>query len=170
MTERKPHWITFTSWIDQQITEAAERGAFDDLPGAGRPLPRRAASDDAQVWLREYLRREGVSPDVLLPTPLRLRKERELLAEAVHGLRSEQEVREAVAELNGRISRWRAVPVGPPIFVPLVDEDAMVTSWRDRHEVTPPEAADGRPDRAADAPERRRRRLLGRRARPRAGT
>jgi DnaJ family protein C protein 28 len=26
------------SWIDQQIREAQERGAFDDLPGKGKPL------------------------------------------------------------------------------------------------------------------------------------
>jgi DnaJ family protein C protein 28 len=26
------------SWIDQQVREAQERGAFDDLPGKGRPL------------------------------------------------------------------------------------------------------------------------------------
>jgi DnaJ family protein C protein 28 len=26
------------SWIDQQVREAQERGAFDDLPGKGRPI------------------------------------------------------------------------------------------------------------------------------------
>jgi hypothetical protein len=36
MTERKPREISFTSWIDQQIAEATERGAFDNLPGAGK--------------------------------------------------------------------------------------------------------------------------------------
>jgi Domain of unknown function (DUF1992) len=39
MTERKPPDLSFTSWIDRQINEAAERGAFDNLPGAGKPLP-----------------------------------------------------------------------------------------------------------------------------------
>ena len=29
MTERKPSGMSFTSWIDQQISEAEERGAFD---------------------------------------------------------------------------------------------------------------------------------------------
>ena len=59
MTERKPPDISFASWIDQRINEAAERGAFDNLPGAGKPLPPRG--DAAEAWLREYLRREGVS-------------------------------------------------------------------------------------------------------------
>src|ERR1700735_310073 len=74
MTERKPPEITFTSWIDQQINEAAERGAFDNLPGAGKPLPKRT-EDAAQAWLRDYLRRENVPAEDLLPTPLRLRKQ-----------------------------------------------------------------------------------------------
>ena len=74
MTERKPPEISFASWIDQQINEAAERGAFDNLPGAGKPLPKRGAADDVQAWLQDKLRREGVSAEEILPTPLRLRK------------------------------------------------------------------------------------------------
>ena len=53
MTERKPPEISFASWIDQQINEAAERGAFDNLPGAGKPLPKRGAAGDGQAWLRD---------------------------------------------------------------------------------------------------------------------
>jgi hypothetical protein len=129
MTERKPPGTSFASWIDRQIAEAEERGAFDNLPGAGRPLPRRE-QDAGQAWLRDYMRREGVSSDDLLPAPLRLRKEAERLADSVPGLRSEQEVREAVADLNDRILQWRRIPLGPPVFLPLVDEDALVARWR----------------------------------------
>ena len=131
MTERKPPEISFASWIDQQISEAAERGAFDNLPGAGKPLPKRGEAGAGQAWLQDYLRREGVSAEEMLPTPLRLRKEAERLAGTVPDLRSEQEVREIVAELNRRIRQWRRIPVGPPVFLPLVDEEAMVARWRD---------------------------------------
>lgn len=93
MTERKPPGMSFTSWIDQQVNEAAERGAFDDLPGAGKPLSRQGEFD-GQTWLREYVRREGGSPQDCLPTPLRLRKEIERLGETVTGLRHEQQVRD----------------------------------------------------------------------------
>jgi Domain of unknown function (DUF1992) len=141
-TERKPPGTSFTSWIDQRIDEAAQRGAFDNLPGAGKPIPRRREGENGtQAWLREYLRREGVSGEELLPTPLRLRKEIERLTETGPGLRSEQEVREVVAELNQRITEWRRVPLGPPVFLPLVDEDLMVSRWRDAHPVTPPAPA-----------------------------
>jgi hypothetical protein len=129
MTERKPPGMTFTSWIDQQIDEATQRGAFDDLPGAGKPLPRHP-DDDGQRWLREYLRREGVSTDELLPPPLKLRKERAWLIEHVADLGTEAEVREAVSELNHRIAEFRRIPVGPPIFVPLLDAAEMVERWR----------------------------------------
>jgi len=135
MTERKPPEISFRTWIDQQISEAAERGAFDNLPGAGKPLPPQRNHDDGQVWALEWARREGLSTEEMLPAPLKLRKQAARLAETVHELRSEQDVRDAVAELNERIMEWRRIPVGPPIFVPLVDADTMLAAW---HEARPP--------------------------------
>jgi Domain of unknown function (DUF1992) len=135
--ERKPAGTSFTSWIDRQISEAAQRGAFDDLPGAGKPLPRRADADDGQAWLRDYLHREGVSAEELLPTPLKLRKEIERLTGTVHDLGSEQEVRDAVAELNRRIIQWRRIPEGPPIYLRLVDEDRLVRAWHDGQALPP---------------------------------
>jgi hypothetical protein len=131
MTERKPPDVSFASWIDQQVNEAAERGAFDDLPGAGQPIPRRREADDGQAWLRDYLHREGASAEDLLPVPLRLRKEIERLTATVRDLPSEREVRELVTGLNQRILEWRRIPVGPPVYLRLVDEDAMVARWRE---------------------------------------
>jgi hypothetical protein len=155
MTERKPAGMSFTSWIDQQIDEAKERGAFDNLPGAGKPLPRRRESDDGLTfWLRDLLRREGLPTDELLPTPLKLRRQSERLAESVQELGSEQEVRAAVAELNRQIAEWRRIPHGPPIFVRLIDADAMVSLWRERRAAPAPEASRppgaGRPTGPAD--------------------
>jgi hypothetical protein len=158
MTERKPAGQTFTSWIDQQISEAAARGAFDDLPLAGKPLPRRPESDDGMAWIREKLAREGVSAEELLPPPLKLRKERLRLIENAAGFRSEAELLEAVSELNRRIAEWRRIPVGPPIHVPLVDKDELLGRWRHAHP-SPPRAPAGpapvRPD-SEPAPARRR--------------
>ena len=39
MTERKPLGTSWESWIEAQIRVAQEQGAFDNLPGAGKPLP-----------------------------------------------------------------------------------------------------------------------------------
>jgi len=158
MTERKPREISFASWIDQQIAEAADRGAFDNLPGAGKPIPRRGGVD---AWLQDYLRREGVSADEMLPTPLRLRKEAERLAESVGQLNSEDEVREVVRDLNRQILDWRRIPTGPPVYLRLVDEEAMAARWRDaRHRSpAPPPAARPHPD---PPPRRRGREWAGR--------
>ena len=39
-------------------------------------------------------------------------------------------MREVVGELNRQILEWRRIPLGPPIFVRLVDKDEMVRRWR----------------------------------------
>jgi hypothetical protein len=152
MTERKPREISFASWVDQQVSEAAERGAFDDLPGAGKPIPRRGGTD---AWLQDYLRREGVSGDEMLPTPLRLRKEIERLTETVQDLRSEDDVRKVVKGLNRRIAEWRRIPDGPPVYVRLVDEEATVARWREARR-GPPSPAPAAPRPPADPPPRSR--------------
>src|SRR5215468_8961850 len=38
MTERKPSGMSWETWIEAQIRVAREEGAFDNLPGAGKPL------------------------------------------------------------------------------------------------------------------------------------
>lgn len=132
MTERKPRGMSFTSWIDQQILDAEKRGVFDNLPGAGKPLDLKPEGDAdyGQAWVRDYARREGVRPEEFLPTPLRLRKEIERLEQTVGDMHSEHEVRETVGDLNRRILEWRRIPVGPPVFVRLVDSGEMVERWR----------------------------------------
>jgi hypothetical protein len=159
MTERKPAEISFASWIDQQINEAAERGAFDNLPGAGKPLPPWGETG-GDAWLRSYLAREGVAAEELLPTPLKLRKERERLAESVSRLRTEQEVRDVVRDLNRRIMEWRRIPTGPSIFLSLVGEEAMVSRWRQGQSAAPATApataTAGRPRAGQPEPSRQR--------------
>ena len=142
MTERKPQGMSFRSWIDQQISEATERGAFDNLRGTGKPLRGRGDPDDPDAWVLDWVRREGVPTEELLPTPLRLRKQAAQLAASVPDFGSEQEVRDAAAELNERIMEWRKLPIGPPIFVRLVDSEAMVAKWRAERPEPPAAAAE----------------------------
>jgi hypothetical protein len=133
MTERKPPQMRFFTWIDQQVADAERRGVFDDLPGKGKPLnikPGAADGDYGQAWLRDYARREGVPAEEMLPTPLRLRREMERLAETAGEFRSEAEVREAAADFNRRVVEWRRIPLGPPIHVRLINADDLVARWR----------------------------------------
>lgn len=178
MTERKPPQMKFSTWIDQQVADAERRGVFDDLPGKGKPLnikPGAADGDYGQAWLRDYARREGVPSEEMLPTPLRLRREMERLAETAGEFRTEAEVREAAAELNRRIVEWRRIPLGPPVHVRLVNADDLVARWRAARAARGARAAAGRAARAAaaapeaplaePAPARRRRWLTRRKRR-----
>ncbi|GAB3974712.1 DnaJ family domain-containing protein [Streptomyces sparsus] len=128
MTERKPHGMSVESWVDRQIREAAERGAFDDLPGAGKPLTGADGPYDENWWIKDKLQREGVS---VLPPALALRKETEdALAEA-RGARSEAEVRRIVTDVNDRIRQaLRFPPPGPPLRLTPLDVEQCVRDWR----------------------------------------
>lgn len=151
MTERKPADTSFESWVDKQIREAADRGELDNLPGTGKPLPGIDRRQDEHWWLRDYLTREGLSGDELLPTPLRLRKEIEKLPDTVRLLPTEQDVRDAVKELNLRIVEWLRAPSGPAVRIGPVDADDVVRQWRANRptrqapSAQPPVAAPRRP-------------------------
>lgn len=130
MTDRKPPNTTFESWVDKQIRESIERGEFDNLPGAGKPIPGADRPDDENWWLRSYLNRQGVGTDSMLPTSLLLRRDLERLPKTVRALATEQHVRDAVTELNDRIVAWLRMPHGPYVQVAPVDADDVVAQWR----------------------------------------
>lgn len=119
----------YESVVDRQIRLAAERGAFDGLPGAGKPLPGLDEPDDGLWWVRGYLRREGLSTEALLPPSVQLRKEIDRLDETLRPLPTEWEVREAVRELNVRIVDFLRAPSGPRLQVGRVDVEAAVSRW-----------------------------------------
>ncbi|MFF0533247.1 DUF1992 domain-containing protein [Nocardia amikacinitolerans] len=131
MTERKPPDQTFESWIDKQVREATERGDFDNLRGAGQPIPGVGTQVDENWWLRSYLRREGIRADGMLPESLVLRRDVERIQETAAELDTEREVRAAVAELNQRVVRYVRAPTPPHVPVGPVDADTVVRRWRD---------------------------------------
>lgn len=131
MTERKPAGMPYESWVDKQIREAEERGAFENLPGKGKPLPGYGKRDDGDWWLRGYLERENVPVDVMLPEPLRLRREIHRLPETLRALKTEEQVRDVVSELNQRIVAYLRVGGGPRVPVAPVNADEAVARWRE---------------------------------------
>jgi hypothetical protein len=48
------------SLIERRIREAMERGEFDDLPGAGKPIADLDQPEDELSWLRRWMKREGI--------------------------------------------------------------------------------------------------------------
>jgi hypothetical protein len=129
VTERKPAEMPIGDWVERQIRAAQERGEFDDLPGTGKPLPRR--SGDVLEWVADKLRAENTDTRSLLPPSLALRKELEELPARLAKVGSEREVREIVADLNRRIKAEILVPRGgPPLLVRPVDVEEAVENWR----------------------------------------
>lgn len=129
MTERKPAGMDFETWIDRQIREAQERGEFDDLPSAGKPLKSLREPDDELWWVKEKLRREE-GPAALPPTLL-LRKEADAAREAASRAPSEAEVRRIIAEINAKIEDAIRKPLtGPPLNLMPFDVEHVVEQWR----------------------------------------
>lgn len=122
----------YESAVDRQLREARERGEFDDLPGAGKPLPGAGGEYVEDWWVREWLRRDGATAGVLPPT-LALRREREDLDRQLDRLVTETAVRDRVAALNEQIRKARVgLMDGPPTLLPPVDADDVVRRWRER--------------------------------------
>lgn len=136
MTERKPPTVSFESWVERQVREARERGAFDDLPGAGKPLPR--TSDDALAWVRDKARREDLPVSAMLPPALAVAREAEDLPARLARERSEARVRALVEDLDARIDAARRGPqIGPPVRTARLDVEAVVAQWRAARPVDP---------------------------------
>ncbi|MGW6564504.1 DnaJ family domain-containing protein [Streptomyces sp. NPDC054975] len=129
MTERKPPGVSFESFVDKQIREAAERGEFRNLAGFGRPLDDDTAPYDALWWIKQKMHREGAS---VLPAGLALRKDAEDAREAVDRAVSEAQVRRILGEINTKIAEaLRRPPAGPPLNLKPFDVETVLAEWRE---------------------------------------
>ncbi len=114
--------------MDRAIREAAEAGAFDDLPGAGKPLPSSGFGGD-DFLARWAAGEEGGTS--FLPMSLQLRKEGHDIDARVSTERSEQKVRELVEDLNARISNEIRMPTStPPLAMRQLNADEVVARWQ----------------------------------------
>lgn len=127
MTERKPRGLSWRSWIDQQIEEARAKGAFENLPGHGKPLADLDEVYDPAWWAKKLVKREQLS---LLPAALAIGRKVERALEEIQGLRDEAQVRAKLAEINAEIAKTNAtVTSGPPTHIGLLDVEEQVAQW-----------------------------------------
>ncbi|HJU97268.1 MAG TPA: DUF1992 domain-containing protein [Jiangellaceae bacterium] len=131
MTERKPPGVRFESWVERRIREAQERGEFDDLPGAGKPLPGLTGQYDEMWWVKQVAERERVS---MLPPMLALRKEAEDLLDSLDGVTSEASVRDLVDDYNARLVEAIRRPQDGPLsaIAHRLDIDEVLAEWSRR--------------------------------------
>lgn len=125
---RKPPGVSWERWIERQIGEAIERGDFDGLPGAGRPIRDLDARRDETAWIRDKLRRERAAPPP--PPAIQIRIEVDAALASLGSLATEEDVRSLVEHLNDRIRTVnRTTVVGPPTSLgPLAMAD-VVARW-----------------------------------------
>ena len=153
MTERKPAYLRHEDWVERQIREAQERGAFDGLAGAGKPLPGLDRPFSAERWAVDWVRREGGDVGALLSPLLILRRERAALLASLAELPSEAAVRAVVADFNARLlDQYRRPQEGPFLPVGVLDADETVAAWRATRPAPPPAPP---PAPAPDPPRRR---------------
>ena len=134
MTQRKPPGTSWETWIDAQIRVAMEKGAFDNLPGVGKPLPNLGQEYDPLWWVKQLAQREQIS---MLPPSLELLRkvEKELATIELH---DEATVRRQIAALNVEIAKVNATMVeGPPTRLGTLDVDQVVARWRRARSANP---------------------------------
>ncbi|WP_210479101.1 DUF1992 domain-containing protein [Naasia sp. SYSU D00948] len=118
-------------YVEIAIQQAMRRGDFDDLPGAGRPIPGLDRAHDPDWWIRRKIEREGLTG--LGPPALTLRKEDAELEARIDALTVEAQVRELLEDFNRRVVEARRQLLGgPPVVTPLRDVDEEIRLWHER--------------------------------------
>jgi hypothetical protein len=143
-----------TAFIESTLQQAIRRGDFDDLPGAGKPLPGLGGRHDPDWWIRRKIERENLTG--LGPPALTLRSEAAELEQRIDRLHREADVREVLDDFNRRVvDARRQLQGGPPVVTPTRDVDAELTAWRARRAARSA-ASDAVPEAPRERPARRR--------------
>lgn len=143
MTEPKPSGVSWESWIERQIQDGRERGAFDELSGEGKPLDSVSGVHDEMWWVKAKLRDEDVE---YLPPTIAIKADRAKAIDTAMNDTSEAAARSRIEEVNERIrnvNRYSAA--GPPSSVVVIDTDAFLERWRAAHP-SPEPGAEVEPD------------------------
>lgn len=118
-------------WVDFQVRQAIARGDFDNLPGAGKPIPGIDRPHDPDWWLKNLIERERITG--VLPPALALRKEDATLRDELDRQSTAEAVRDLLEAFNRRVvEARRQLQGGPPVITPLRDVAAELQAWQDR--------------------------------------
>jgi hypothetical protein len=117
-------------FVELTLKQAMRRGDFDNLPGAGKPLPN-LHQTDPDWWIRQKIESERITG--LGPPALTLRSENAGLDARLDAAPSENAVRDILRDFNSRvIEARRQLQGGPPVVTPTRDADAEIALWRER--------------------------------------
>jgi hypothetical protein len=122
--------------VEDKIRAAQKRGAFDNLPGAGKPLDL-GDLNDPNWFVKGLIKREKIDPSELAHPTIRLRREAESFPASLAEFRNETDVRAVLEDFNERVkAEWRRPAVGPslPVIARTVSVERMVERWRENQE------------------------------------
>lgn len=135
MAPSKPPGKNYHDWIEELIREAEQAGEFEQLEGAGRPIPGISEPYDPDWWVKKLLKREKLS---VLPPALDLLRKVEAGLDAAWAAPREEEVRARVAGLNAEIARVNSrIAEGPATRLAPLDPESVVGEWRTRRAASP---------------------------------
>ncbi len=116
--------------VEFEIQQAIRNGEFDNLPGAGKPIPGIDDPYDPDWWLKRLIARERIT---VLPPALALRKEDAEMNSRLDQESAPADVRRILEDFNARIvDARRQLQGGPPVITPLRDIDTEVAAWKQR--------------------------------------
>lgn len=123
---------TYERWTDRQVREGMAQGRFDELAGAGKPLPDIDEPHDELWWLRKKLREEDVE---VLPPSLVLRREVEQLLSRAQAAPTEYQAEKLIEQANAKIRRANRLGVaGPAHNLSPYDPVTLLERWREVRE------------------------------------
>ncbi len=114
----------YESYVERQIRRAMTEGAFEDLPGAGRPLPDLDRPYDPGWWARKWAERRRRMDRAHAAV-----RDAQLALGEVWLLPDEASVRRRVGELNELIAEASA-ELDERDRPPLIDLEETVRTWR----------------------------------------
>jgi hypothetical protein len=127
LPNRKPAAMSWETFAERRIREAMEAGEFDNLSGAGKPIPGIDDPPDPDWWIKQKLKHEQLS---IIPLILEARRELERTLAELPAIGSEAEVRRRLERVNQQIREAIASPhPGPAIVVLPVDVDEILMKW-----------------------------------------
>ena len=128
LPNRKPSGMSWETFAERRIREAMQAGEFDNLAGAGKPIPGIDDPPDPDWWIKQKLKNEELS---IVPPILEARRELERVLAALPAIKSEAEVRRRLEKVNQQIREAIAsLHPGPAIVVLPVDVEQTVSKWR----------------------------------------
>ncbi len=114
--------------VERRIVEAMQRGEFDNLPGAGKPLHIESPppKNEDLWWALKIMRQAEVVPD-----EIRYRKRIDELRREVAAADSEQKALAAVRALNDQIRKLNRMGTNViPTTLTTFDEANLLAQWR----------------------------------------